>query len=440
MARPEQLKFLTALRAELNRIGSTEGNIASRVLYNVRATTFYVDVPDMQTAIKASLLKGIEPSQRVEMEKAATDLNTAVEVDIKNFISTMGNIFDRQGSDKAKVVFEKDGVLAVAVFPTGGDTFKRIKGLYNHPLTKLFDAIQAKALTGVLSPRRGSTFQLEHDHFIGILETTMQDALHNVITSTKSENTTKQVKDWLESQDVDVQIIRDGERERMSVFLGSSVVNDAEGKDAQRKKKVLLQVLDDALDKLSKDPDFSFIGLAGSDSIMTARRKKLIRDTTKQFKKQKHVKVTTENIVIKTSKTNNKEKFGPERVVATALNRATKVRKSSKTKKSAASMPMTEMLARFNARINQEVLGNMESPALVNRTGRFAQSVRVTDVIKTPRGFNSVGYTYQRNPYQTFEMGGAQGDPDKDPRKIIEQSMRDIAVSFAVGRFYFRRL
>ena len=186
---------------------------------------------------------------------------------------------------------------------------------------------------------------------------------------------------------------------------------------------MLLQVLDDALDKLSKDPDFSFIGLAGSDSIMTARRKKLIRDTTKQFKKQKHVKVTTENIVIKTSKTNNKEKFGPERVVATALNRATKVRKSSKTKKSAASMPMTEMLARFNARINQEVLGNMETPALVNRTGRFAQSVRVTDVIKTPRGFNSLGYTYQRNPYQTFEMGGAQGGPDKDPRKIIEQSM-----------------
>lgn len=440
MSAPEQLKFLTALKAEINRVGSTKGNIEARALYNVRATTFYIDVDDIKEAIKASLLKGIEPSQMQEMSKAATELNNDVTQDIKNFISTMGDKFDSQGTDKAKVVFEGDGVLAVAVFPTGGDTFKRIKGLYNHPLTKLFNAIESKALTGILSPRRGSTFQLEHDHFIGILETTMQDTIRNVITATKSENSEKKVRDWLENQGVDVQIIRDGERERMSVFLGSSVVNDAEGKDAQRKKRVLLKVLDDALDKMAKDPSFRFMELEGSDSIMSARRKKLIRDTTKQFKKQKHVKVTTENIVIKTSKTDKKKKFGPERVAVTALNRATKVRKSRKAGKSAASMPMTEMVARFNARITQEVLGNMESPALVSRTGRFAQSVRVTDAIKTPRGFNSVGYTYQRNPYQTFEMGGAQGDPDKDPRKIIEQSMRDIAVSFAMGRFYFRRL
>ena len=85
----------------------------------------------------------------------------------------------------------------------------------------------------------------------------------------------------------------------------------------------------------------------------------------------------------------------------------------------------------------------MGPPGLENRTGRFAGSVRVTDVSRTPQGFPSVGYSYEKNPYQVFEMG--RGDPrwatpDRDPRKLIDASMREIAAQLAIGRFYTRRI
>ena len=82
----------------------------------------------------------------------------------------------------------------------------------------------------------------------------------------------------------------------------------------------------------------------------------------------------------------------------------------------------------------------MGSPALENRTGRFANSVRVTDIVKTPKGYPSIGYSYMRNPYQTFEVGGKQGSVDQDPRTLIDKSIREIAMDFALGRFYTRRV
>ena len=77
----------------------------------------------------------------------------------------------------------------------------------------------------------------------------------------------------------------------------------------------------------------------------------------------------------------------------------------------------------------------MGAPALTNRTGRFASSVRATDMAMTARGFPSFGYTYQRDPYGTFEQ-----DTSYDPRKLIDRSMREIAAEYAIGRFYTRRV
>jgi hypothetical protein len=85
----------------------------------------------------------------------------------------------------------------------------------------------------------------------------------------------------------------------------------------------------------------------------------------------------------------------------------------------------------------------MQSPELVNRTGRFAESVRVTDIIKTPKGFPSVGYTYQANPYQIFEDGKGSApwaNGERDPRSLIDGSIREIAAKLAIGRFYTRRV
>jgi hypothetical protein len=100
------------------------------------------------------------------------------------------------------------------------------------------------------------------------------------------------------------------------------------------------------------------------------------------------------------------------------------------------------LMALINQQLPQTVRKNMREPGLVNRTGTFADSVRMSDVMTTPQGFPSFGYTYQKDPYQVFEQGS--GDPrwstqQRDPRTVINKSIREIAAQYAVGRFFTRR-
>lgn len=94
----------------------------------------------------------------------------------------------------------------------------------------------------------------------------------------------------------------------------------------------------------------------------------------------------------------------------------------------------------LNNQIEAQVLKNMVPPRLENQTGRFAQSVKVVDVVNTGRGFASIGYTYDKYPYQVFETGHRQGTTERDPRHLIDKSIREIAAEMALGRFYTRRI
>ena len=102
---------------------------------------------------------------------------------------------------------------------------------------------------------------------------------------------------------------------------------------------------------------------------------------------------------------------------------------------------MVDLLGIISNKINETVAKNMgKQGRLVYRSGDFAKSVEITDIAVTPQGFPSIGYTYQRRPYDTFEPGGAQGSPERDPRKLIDASIREIAMNLAIGRFYTRRV
>ena len=101
-----------------------------------------------------------------------------------------------------------------------------------------------------------------------------------------------------------------------------------------------------------------------------------------------------------------------------------------------------QLLAILNNKLPETIRKNMQSPALVNRTGRFADSVKVTDIGITRGGFPSVGYTYDRQNYGQYETSSGSrsyASSDRDPRKLIDKSMREIAVNLAIGRFYTRR-
>jgi hypothetical protein len=82
----------------------------------------------------------------------------------------------------------------------------------------------------------------------------------------------------------------------------------------------------------------------------------------------------------------------------------------------------------IQAQITEQVKDNMgEGGSLVNRTGRFAESVTITNVTQSRQGSLTAFYNYMKYPYQTFERGFKQGSTRRDPRLLIHKSIREIA-------------
>ena len=112
-------------------------------------------------------------------------------------------------------------------------------------------------------------------------------------------------------------------------------------------------------------------------------------------------------------------------------------------RKGASQRSLLTYLNEINKRLPGKVDGNMNAPGLESRTGRFAKSVRAVNVTKSKKGYPSIGYTYQKDPYQVFEPGQGKkpwASTERDPRQLIDRSLREIAVELALGRFYTRRL
>ena len=72
----------------------------------------------------------------------------------------------------------------------------------------------------------------------------------------------------------------------------------------------------------------------------------------------------------------------------------------------------------------------MGRPALINRTGRFAESAEVV-ALKPSAGGTVAGYTYQLNPYETFENTGERRWPQGyNPKPLISKSIRNLAMQY----------
>lgn len=102
-----------------------------------------------------------------------------------------------------------------------------------------------------------------------------------------------------------------------------------------------------------------------------------------------------------------------------------------------------QLVGILNASLPPVVRKNMQYPALQNRTGLFSESVKITSIDQTPKGFPSISYTYDKIPYQVFEMGIGKAPwatPERDPRKLIDKSVRELAAEYMTQRFYTKRV
>ena len=130
------------------------------------------------------------------------------------------------------------------------------------------------------------------------------------------------------------------------------------------------------------------------------------------------------------------------RLTITEAKMAAGVSSRKKQRPSQKDVSPVRLMALINAKLPQTVAGNMGEPRLVNRTGRFAGSTRVTDIMPTAQGYPSIGYTYEKSPYGVFETtsGTRFASADRDPRPLIDGSIREIATQLIGGRFYTRRV
>ena len=181
----------------------------------------------------------------------------------------------------------------------------------------------------------------------------------------------------------------------------------------------------------------------GSDSRLTLIEKEIVENIIPK----RATKVTrNKKGKPKRSKVKNVKSKGTKvKAIAGARFKDTTVaptKKRPKTKKGVGSAPL-QLLSIINNKLPEVVRKNMQEPALVNRSGRLATSIKVTDISATQKGFPSIGYTYDRDNYGQYEAGSGStsyADPDRDPRVLIDKSIREIAANMAIGRFFTRRV
>ena len=338
------------------------------------------------------------------------------------------------------------------------DVFDKIKVSYSaaylkffYGVRKLFEGSKAEQQFNDSYKTKGQMGQSGHAEGKGIIESMTREFFDNHAHKVYSKccNNTAIGEDALiadlASLGVDLEFMRDTKGMIQEISLIGAAANNRAG----AKVKADFKAAKTRLEELLNNPSIieEMADLQGSDSFTTIKKKEILEKTTKAFKKSKNAKVKTDSTKVRHSKKTVSSKSKSRAKKAASSKSSPNLKgvvglKAARTTKSKFSN-LTDIAAKLNKGLPERVRANMQEPGLVNRTGVFSESVRVVDAQRTPKGFPSIGYTYDAEPYGVFEMGRGTppwATPERDPRKVIEQSIREVATELAIGRFYLRRL
>lgn len=326
--------------------------------------------------------------------------------------------------------------------------FRAVKQTHQRPLLRKLNA-QIRKLnkgrneTNQIRRIRSSFLDIGHQEGSAVSTQRKQEvekALFDWSTNNKNPIVSKFIKQLKDETSFKITKKAGDPVDLISVELESKYLNRQRGGGEE---KALSTELNEDLKKVIQNINaFDWANQQGSDSKIQ-RVEKIIKNPFAQVaQRNKNVKTTfkKESIKIGTSSTTTKK-------------RSTKVTAGSKFKDTTPAATsafdrknrrsMFSIMALINKKLPNVLEKNMNYPRLENRSGRFLKSVRLTDVSQTRQGFMSFGYTYERDPYQVFEVGIGKAPwatTDRDPRKLIDASIREIAAELALGRFYTRRL
>lgn len=196
-------------------------------------------------------------------------------------------------------------------------------------------------------------------------------------------------------------------------------------------------------DWANQDSSPSYMKLAKSHLLRSAS--KMGRSPNTKFQTDKSLLVPLNISPTDLAKTIKGNK-GSKNIVASGKNSkvvpkvaTTKPRNTEPTKRAP---NWLRLLPLINAKLADQVVKNMRAPRLVNRTGTFASSAKVINVEQTREGFPSFVFDYERDPYDVFDRTKGRSPwntPERDPRTLVDISVREIVREMAIGRFFTRR-
>jgi|TARA_B110000902_G_scaffold57427_1_gene67193 hypothetical protein len=468
MAKRDLHNFLTKLDKELDRSSQDY----RRQNANKRAHLFRFNSSKLAKELKIQI-EGydipLSNKDKAFINKASSKLKNSLEKKLRGIKAENKKLWI--GSNTIRMTFTS----STKVYSKFGDPdsiYHKVYSAYRPLLKKYFATIQEylhtqefinqntgrtktksiKTKTGKVREAAGKEIQLGHTAGGSVIESFIRDAFEDVIASsnkyTESGDALSEpdIRKQMSDLGVDITIIKDARLDSYTVELEAGRSNRDDGIQLKARKATLQRQIKKAIKKLG-----GIENLKGSDTLRQKYIKKTRQEILEPFKGLKNVVVISKST--KTDSTSNtasrdsKAKIQRARRSSSSLGRtalpaALKKRRQSKQRAAASRSPASsplQMITQFNAMLPQTVAKNMQSPALNLQTGRLASSARVTDIAQTPQGFPSIGYTYDNN-YRTFEVGNKQGSIERDPRKLIDGSIREIAVQMAMTRFYTRRV
>lgn len=429
MASRNLKKFLEKIEQDLLQNSKEYRKMVS----DVKVHTFYLSLDGLTDHIAFQLAVDGVNIPKADLQRISTKFFNGVK---NQFMGDLINveIFDRsQTSTDFSITFRsKSKVKGEIENLDVRKTFDAIKYLYTMPKEQLFRDIQPYYSKSKQHLNRQRFLDLGHANDSSVVQQRVNDLL-------QFGEIPKRLIKIPEIEQL-LTLVKDDDKGTVSVTLEAAAFNQKSGSTDQATfKRKVQQDIRAAIEKLD------VIRQDGSDNAITRTRKKSIKVVTDPFRKVKGAIVVTEDTKInKSSKmpVQLSKKVQAKQQKSKGKKTPRSIPGGPRTKEKQSSFNLTTLLAILNQRLPDKVAGNMGSPKLENRTGRFASSVRVTNITQTRQGFPSIGYIYQREPYGVFEAtsGSRFASQERDPRKLIDASIREIAAEYALGRIFTRRV
>tara|TARA_B100001093_G_C26836469_1_gene1018555 strand:+ start:1183 stop:2541 length:1359 start_codon:yes stop_codon:yes gene_type:complete len=448
-------QFLTKLQKEL------EGYSEFREELDRQPQTFVFSKRTLLT----ETIKQLDKGHGIKFtNKEKTDIKTIVDAAGDELVKELKRIHPglKSPGGKSTLVFEKNTNVAIPSYleekgipVTHFTNFRKVKFAYRTAMNDMFKNLQnyikstgrdsIKTKTGKEKASIMHFFDAGHEENAGVFERFLDTKTNSIMKELNSKITQdseierKKLIKTLKKFGINISTDKVDKKDTIIIKIESASKNRSRGQKSGLRSRKLQQKIKKFLQ------NSKFEDVTASDSIKEQNIKKLKNVAIQPFLNKTNIKVSKGKEIVKETKVKRTKKV-KSKIKSTALLLNERVRVKGRKRKEKATSSTSEllrMIAMINKRLPDVVRKNMQEPALQNRTGRFADSVEVTEIVPTPKGFPSVGYTYRKNPYQVFEMGQGEppwATPERDPRKLIDRSIREVAAQLAMGRLFTRRV